>query len=155
MSDRLEWKIKDGGQTTVVALNGPVNEDADFAPLAAELKQKRHVRFDLSGIARINSCGVREWVNFIRSLPQACAIELEKCTPAVVTQLNMISNFAGQARILSVHAPFVCDNCGNEEDVLIEVQRGSVPSLGEANCKDCGGAMEFDDVEDSYFAFLH
>ncbi len=155
MSERLEWTIADNGGMTLVHLNGPVNEDADFAPLSAELQARLHVRFDLSGIARINSCGVREWVNFIRSLPGTCNIEIEKCTPAVVSQLNMISNFAGNARVLSVHAPFVCDNCGNEEDVLVLIQPGQIPTLEEASCNNCGGPMEFDDVEDSYFAFVH
>jgi ABC-type transporter Mla MlaB component len=151
--DRLNWKIVDG-DVTKVALQGPIDEDANFAPLIEQLDQRGKVRFDLSGIARINSCGVREWVNFIRALPKSCNIELEKCTPAVVSQLNMISNFAGTARVLSVHAPFVCDACGREEDVLVDVESGQTPSVGEIQCGSCGGKMEFDDVESSYFAFL-
>jgi hypothetical protein len=154
VTDRLNWKIQDG-EVTHVALHGPVDEDANFAPLVEQLRAKGRVRFDLSGIARINSCGVREWVNFIRALPNGCTVELEKCTPAVVSQLNMISNFAGTARILSVHAPFVCDQCGHEEDVLINVETGKAPKLAEMRCKSCGGPMEFDDVEDSYFSFLN
>jgi hypothetical protein len=154
VTERLNWKIEEG-DVTQVAFNGAVDEDANFAPLLERLKQKGKVRFDLSGIARINSCGVREWVNFIRSLPRDCNVELEKCTPAVVSQLNMISNFAGAARVLSVHAPFVCDSCGHEEDVLVSVESGKAPKLASMNCSACGGAMEFDDVEDSYFSFLH
>lgn len=153
MTDRLVWKIHDG-EVTIVSLNGAVDEDANFAPLLEHLRSKGHVRFDLSGVARINSCGVREWVNFIRALPQNCDIELEKCTPTVVSQLNMISNFAGAARVISVHAPFVCDSCGSEEDMLVDVAGGQVPELEEARCRSCGGVMEFDDVRESYFAFL-
>ena len=155
MSERLSWSIKCDQEITVVTFQGPIDEDANFSQLIQELSDKANVRFDLSGLARINSCGVREWVNFIRALPSGSSLSLEKCTPAVVSQLNMISNFAGNAKVMSVKAPFVCNNCGSEEDILIEVQANHIPELKAMACKKCSGSMEFDDVEDSYFAFLN
>jgi hypothetical protein len=154
VSGRLQWGISTEDGCTTVAFRGPVNEDSDFDALKAEIKSGARIRFDMSEIGRVNSCGVREWVNFVRSLPSTCTLELDKCPPAVVSQLNMISNFAGGARVLSVHAPFVCPQCGGEESVLVQVERGRLPELPERQCRSCSSAMEFDDVEDSYFAFL-
>ncbi len=162
MSGRLEWHISEAASLTLVSLKGPINEDADLEPLAGALRdlfrdsraKPTRLRLELSGISRINSCGVREWVNFIRSLPPECAVELDRCPPSVVAQLNMISNFAGSARILSVQAPYVCEACGNEENVLVAVTPGVSPEIGAMRCRSCGGEMEFDDIQDSYFAFL-
>ena len=154
MSERLEWQIVNDGGVSVVKLKGPISEDADFNPLQAELQSHGAIRFDMSGVGRINSCGVREWVNFVRALPGASKLELERCPPVVVAQINMISNFAGSARILSVFAPFVCDACGSEDEVSLQLTPGQIPDLGEVKCKSCGEVMEFDDVEDSYFAFI-
>jgi hypothetical protein len=122
--------------------------------LQGSLGIRTRLRLELSGISRINSCGVREWVNFMRSLPPECEVELDRCPPSVVAQLNMISNFAGSARILSVQAPYVCEACGNEENVLLTVTPGVSPEIGARRCRSCGGEMEFDDIQDSYFAFL-
>ncbi len=154
MSERMEWAVKNEGGVTLVALSGSVDEDADFAALIADLKNHRRLRLDLSRVARINSCGVREWVNFIRALPQTSQLELEKCSPVVVSQVNMISNFAGAANILSVQAPFICESCMHEENVLLEVKKGEKPTLREVKCGECSRPMVFDDIEDSYFAFL-
>jgi len=154
VSDRFEWSVKQVGNVTGVAFRGAVDEDVNFAPLVTELNNRPQILFDLSGIERINSCGVREWVNFVRSLPREARIEMENCTPVVVSQLNMISNFAGAATVKSVFAPFVCQSCGNESNVLLQVEKGTPVNLGEVRCEKCKSLMEFDDIEDSYFAFV-
>jgi eukaryotic-like serine/threonine-protein kinase len=155
VNERLSWETNLDDGTMKVRLSGPINEDANFAPLLDELQNRGKIRFNFSGIDRINSCGVREWVNFVRSFPHSVQLEMEQCTPVVVSQLNMISNFAGEARVLSVQAPFVCDACGHEEDILLRIADGNIPDLESVACPKCHApSMEFDDLEDSYFAFL-
>ena len=154
MNSRFQWHLRPSEGVTIAALRGPVNEDADFSELVAHLRSAKHIRLELSGVEQINSCGVREWVNFVRALPQASTLELEKCPPSVVSQLNIIRNFAGSAQVLSVYAPYLCDACGHELDVLVDVRDGEPPVLEEQTCEQCGARMEFDDLEDSYFAFL-
>jgi len=154
VADRFQWKISDDAGVTQVTLSGPVNEDAVFTALGSALADKPHVRMDVAGISRINSCGVREWVTFIRSLPRSSRLELERCSPVFVSQMNMISNFSGSAAILSVQAPFVCNRCRHEETLLFPVGQGPIDVSTEQRCSQCSGDLLFDDLEERYFAFL-
>ena len=151
---RLAWQLTPTDGVAVVIVSGSVDEDADFAALARDIAPHKQLRLDLSDIDRINSCGVREWVNFIRAVPDSNSIELVRCSPAFVSQINMISNFTGSARVVSVEAPYVCDACGCEKRVVYEVGSGRQPELPAVPCPECSVEMEFDDIEDSYFAFL-
>jgi len=154
VSTSLTWTATDVENTMRIVLQGSVNEDADFESLLATIKTRQHVVISLKGIGALNSCGVREWVNFVREIPAEIQIELEDCSPVVVSQLNMISNFVGHAKIVSVVAPFICDSCGNEEERILNVADGTFPELTGTTCGKCHDEMVFDDIEDSYFAFL-
>jgi anti-anti-sigma regulatory factor len=155
VSSGLNWSLQQDRASVVVSLTGAIDEDANFERLLSKLNNMSAIRIDMSGVGRINSCGVREWVNFVRALPSNADLALEKCPSVVVAQINMISNFAANARILSVKAPFVCDSCGHEEEILVDLQRGEKPSLEARACSSCGKkALVFDDLEESYFAFI-
>lgn len=151
----LTWRIDAQGGATTVAFTGEIDEHADFTPLRGQLRGV--VDFDLGAIRRINSCGVREWVNFVRDLPHVTELSFSHCSPAIVTQLNMIYNFRGRAKIRSFYAPYVCDACGREEEQLIDVPSqgpSARPSLPTFACPDCQAAMEFDDLPERYLSFL-
>jgi len=154
MDEHLGWATQTDGPVASIKLTGAVNEDTDFAPLLAEIAKREQVQIDLSGVHRINSCGVREWVKFIRSLPANRELAFVNVSPALVNQINMISNFVGSARVLSAQAPYLCDGCGHEELVVTDLTSGALPELPSRPCPKCGAQMEFDDLEDSYFAFL-
>ena len=55
-----------GGKANITILDSvtEVDENADFTELRRSLKGA--VVFKLGEVRRINSCGVREWVNFVR-----------------------------------------------------------------------------------------
>lgn len=146
----LSWRVVDGG---VWELAGEVDEHVDFAPLLARLSG--HVVFDLARLRRINSQGVRAWIDFLRDVPVRTLV-FRRCSPAVITQVNMIANFRGPATIESFLAPYVCDACGTEIEHLIEVadQRRRGHYVPEVRCPSCGAAMAFDDVVDRYLSFL-
>ena len=146
----LSWRVVDGG---VYELAGEVDEHVDFSPLLARMSG--HVVFDLARLRRINSQGVRAWIDFLRDVPVR-TLTFRRCSPAVITQVNMIANFRGPATIVWFLAPYACDACGNEIEHLIDVadqrRRGAkVPSVA---CPSCGSAMSFDDVADRYLSFL-
>jgi hypothetical protein len=154
----LSFQLREqpSGAGMVVEFTGDVDENANFSELKRRLSG--HVTFSLHGVRRINSCGVREWVNFVRELPGVSQLEFEACSTAVVSQLNMIFNFKGSGRIKSFFAPYVCESCGREEEKLLEVARHfpdrksrQVPPFA---CEKCGASMEFDDVPERYLSFL-
>jgi hypothetical protein len=146
----LSWRVVDGG---VFELAGEVDEHVDFSPLMSKLSG--HVVFDLARLRRINSQGVRAWIDFLNDVPVRTLV-FRRCSPAVITQVNMIANFRGPATIESFLAPYACDACGTEVEHLIEVadQRRRGPSVPAVACPTCGSAMAFDDVADRYLSFL-
>ncbi len=153
--ERLSWKVADDAGRAVVTLTGAITEDASFANLAQELEGKTHVQLDLGGVRRINSAGVREWIRFIRPATEKADVQLVKCSPAVVGQLNVFFNFAASARIASILAPFLCDECDEEAAVPVDLAERNprLPPLAPT-CPKCGRAMEFDDLVDHYFHFM-
>lgn len=152
----LIWRLERKDGRTVAHLEGEINENADFSELLRELSGD--VVLELEGISRINSCGVREWVNFVRALDRVTTLRFERCSPTVVLQLNTIFNFRGRARVGSFLAPYVCEACHVDEYKLLEVaehfpDRGRVPAPAFP-CPRCAGAMMFDELPERYLSFL-
>jgi hypothetical protein len=150
------WKIVARDGRVVAQLSGEINENADFSELKRQLRGD--VELQLDGISRINSCGVREWVNFVRELDMVTSLRFARCSPTVVLQLNTIYNFRGQARVTSFLAPYVCESCHVDEYKLLDVaehfaDRGrlAVPAF---RCPRCSGVMMFDELPERYLSFL-
>ena len=74
----LSWRIKERPGFTTVEFTGEIDENADFGELRRRLKGP--VVFHLAEVRRINSCGVREWVNFVRDLPGVTELTFTHCS---------------------------------------------------------------------------
>ena len=139
-----------------VAMKGEIDENTDLTELAKTLK--RQVELDMELVRRVNSAGVREWVNFMREVAHLDAISLSRCSFAIVDQLNMIFNFRGSATVDTFYAPYFCKRCDREVSVLLSVrkdfmQRESL-SPPDRDCPRCGSRLLFDDIPERYFAFI-
>ena len=152
----LLWSFERRDDFVHVTMKGEIDENASLGELARRLEGK--VKLDLAEIRRINSAGVREWVNFIRNLPRVESISLVRCSPTITNQLNMIFNFRGKAMVESFYAPYLCEHCDLEIDVLVEVNKhfpdrdpSKVPSF---SCERCGAELTFDDIPERYFSFI-
>ncbi|HEX6839542.1 MAG TPA: hypothetical protein VF334_23355, partial [Polyangia bacterium] len=142
---------------TYVKLSGVIDEDNELASLSDKIGSGTAV-IDVSEIERINSCGVRDWVNWLGKVEKNGAkVILVECSPAIVAQINLVNNFTGQGVVKSFYAPYFCPNCDLEKVLLVETrdlaqtQPFKAPSC---RCDECDGPMDFDDMEESYFAFL-
>ena len=96
--------------------------------------------------------------NFVRNLPDVKDLIFTHCSPAIVTQLNMICNFRGPARVRSFLAPYVCERCSHEEEKLLDVEshfpNRDFRKVPKFPCERCGAELEFDDLPERYLSFL-
>ncbi len=152
----LSWRVRQRPSITTVSFFGEIDENADFRDLLRHLEGR--VVFDLSDVRRMNSMGVREWINFVGRLPNVDSLTFSRCSIAIVTQLNMIHNFRGNATIRSFYAPYTCDGCNNEEEkliyVIIDFPKGDADHVPPHSCSACRAEMMLDDLPERYLSFL-
>jgi hypothetical protein len=139
--------------TTWVFLSGTIDEDGDLEQIFASVKTR--AVFQLEGVRRINSMGVRRWIPLITDFTQRWGASIEAISYPVVLQANCVANLFGRALIQSCMAPYFCPRCNANRVVLVarldlQASGGAPP---ERRCERCQTVMEFDELE-SYFSFF-
>jgi hypothetical protein len=137
----------------VLAVSGVIDEHADLKPLT---DVRGDVEISLRGVRRINSFGVRAWIDVMRKIPRETRLTFIECPPPVVDQINMVHGFLGHGQLVSFYSPMICEECDEQEDELFEVSKcralgGKLPPV---KCKRCGNDMEVDDLEEQYLLFV-
>lgn len=157
MAARFHSETHRREEVTFLKLGGVIDEDNELSVLAEQMGPGTLV-IDLSEIERINSCGVRDWVNWLGKVEKGGGkVVMVECSPAIVAQVNLVNNFTGHGVVKSFYAPYFCPSCEREKVLLIETRdaAGAAPfHAPTCRCDECDGPMDFDDMEDSYFAFL-
>jgi hypothetical protein len=100
---------------------------------------------------------VRDWVNWLSKLEQnGTRSVLVECSPAIVAQINLVNNFTGSGVVKSFYVPYFCPECDEEKVLLVEASDMGPPPHEPPTCRcdECDLVMDFDDMPDSYFAFL-
>jgi anti-anti-sigma regulatory factor len=140
-------------------LEGVIDESASLVELVGRAKQGRLI-IDLHGITFINSLGVREWIR----MQQAAAnlgvrIELRRVAVPIVHQLNIMPATRGVSLVTSFAAPYECDECDAEHDMVLDVRlhgselaRMRAPQMA---CPECRRPMLFGSPPELYFSFLN
>ena len=145
------------GDVALVSVTGLVDEHfSGFGSFAEGIKT---VIINVSGMTRMTSFGVRQWLKGMDALPKTISdLYLLGCPTFFVDQLNMVLNFGGPAQILTVIAPYTCPSCGVESGETIDVlaERASLAKGGvsEKECGRCGAKLEFDETPEAYFSFV-
>lgn len=134
-------------------LSGVIDEFSDlsfFAHLDGD------VLVHLGGVRRINSFGVRLWIDGVRAIPVESQVVFVNVPVPLVEQMNMTHDFFGRGLVETFLAPMVCNSCGRTETVLYQVQecKGSDPVCLDSSCGACDADMELDDIAEQYLAFL-
>lgn len=140
-------------------LRGVVDEDNELAGIESQLSAGITV-LDLADIERINSCGVRDWVNWLGRIEKiGVRLVFVNCSPSIVAQMNLVHNFTAGGIVKSFYAPYFCPRCNKERLLKLEteelVRDVPITSAPPCRCDDCDGPMDFDDMEESYFAFMN
>jgi len=145
-------KVVDG--KTVFTVKGFIDEDAQLEGMAVP----GAITFNMKGVEGINSLGIRNWVKFQKTLAGR-EVYYDECPPLFVKQMNMIPSILGDAKVLSVFVPFVCDSCEHEGSSLVKVEdfkSGQVKFDNTQECPNCGKKeYEIDGQPDQYFAFAN
>lgn len=147
---------ENNGSELKITLSGHVDEDATFG--SVDLAGANKVVVELDGVTAINSCGIREWIKWIRTAPPTAAVVYRNCPKVIVDQINMVAGFLPETgKVESFYVPYYCDESGNEKMILFkegtEFKGNEV--FPPAEVKDeSGEAMEMDVIEAKYFKFL-
>ena len=156
MSQKFQASVHHRDDVSYVKLSGVIDEDNELTTLTDKIPSGTAV-IDLGEIERINSCGVRDWVNWLGKLEgQATRSVLVECSPAIVAQINLVNNFTGNGVVKSFYVPYFCPECDEEKVLLVEAADMGPPPHEPPTCRcdECDLVMDFDDMADSYFAFL-
>jgi len=156
MSTKFQASVQHRGDMSYVKLGGVIDEDNELGDLVEKIPHGTAV-IDLGEIERINSCGVRDWVNWLNKLENGGTRSvLVECSPAIVAQINLVNNFTGNGVVKSFYVPYFCPECDEEKVLLVETaDMGPAPhEPPTCRCDECDLVMDFDDMPDSYFAFL-
>lgn len=152
----LEVKIVEGNEDVTYTFAGDVDEN--FLHDQIPRITKDVIIFQLADVRNFNSCGIREWIYFIKDMSTCGQMTFKACSVAVIDQINLVPDSIGTGQIESLYAPYYCE-CQGEVNRLIDV-RGSYDLLSkklapELDCDKCGKPLEFDALEESYFLFAN
>lgn len=148
-----QWQVVKDGERTRVVLRGDFTEATRFDELLPAMVGR--VVFDTAQVTYMNSLGVRAWCEFLRQA-RIQGYEFHACSVPFILQASMVRDVVGRGTVTSFFAPFHCISCDHQEERLLQsaaiLASGLEPPV--FTCPSCGGALEFDDLPERYFAFL-
>jgi anti-anti-sigma regulatory factor/CheY-like chemotaxis protein len=148
-----QWQVTKDGERIRVVLRGDFTEATRFDELLPEMVGR--VVFDTAQVTYMNSLGVRAWCEFLRRA-RIQGYEFHACSVPFILQASMVRDVIGRGTVTSFFAPFHCITCDHQEERLLQsaaiLASGLQPPVFK--CPSCGGALEFDDLPERYFAFL-
>jgi len=139
-----------------IFIEGVIDGAADFSSILEE-SFSGLVKIDTKAVKRVNSTGVRQWVEFIKNFDYK--ILHRNCSVSVIEQFNMVPQFFGKnSDIESFHAPYFCEECDEEHEILL-VCEDSLNFSGrevikDFKCPECHEELERDFDTEEFFRFF-
>jgi len=148
-----QWQVVKDGERIRVVLRGDFTEATRFDELLPAMVGR--VVFDTAQVTYMNSLGVRAWCEFLRQA-RIQGYEFHACSVPFILQASMVRDVIGRGTVTSFFAPFHCIGCDHQEERLVQTAAILAANLEPPTfkCPRCGGALEFDDLPERYFAFL-
>jgi ActR/RegA family two-component response regulator len=148
-----QWQVVKDGERIRVVLRGDFTEATRFDELLPAMVGR--VVFDTAQVTYMNSLGVRAWCEFLRQA-RIQGYEFHACSVPFILQASMVRDVIGRGTVTSFFAPFHCIGCDHQEERLVQTATILASNLEPPTfkCPSCGGALEFDDLPERYFAFL-
>ena len=153
MLEIVEVKYKNN--VLYVNINEEIGEDLSFPEI--KFIEINKIIFDLEKLKLINSCGIREWVIWIKKIPPTgIDIIFQNCPRVFIEQLNLIEGLIplGGA-VESFFVPYYCSDCDNLHSKYYVNKNGTKLVFPKnIKCSTCGSEMDIDVIEKKYFKFL-
>lgn len=140
----------------LIEVEGDIDEDAMFPDIAPEAKD---LFVDVGKVTHLNSCGIREWIRWIKPNAMTHRFHFKDCPKVIIDQVNTVEGFMPKgSKVISFRVPYFCNACENVSSptfVLSEVVKGDDLLLpGSVECKTCKKDAEMDVVPERYFKFI-
>ena len=150
--------------TAFIQLIGILSEDTSYDEIWAALPSAPSVKrivFDLSGVTRINSCGVRSWLLLLEALQAKWALSFELVNEVFLEQAVVVPDVLGKpkAPVDAFRLPYFCTQCSAGKHMLVQTssinaeQADPLASVAP-NCARCSIPMKLDAIEEEYREFL-
>jgi len=140
-------KIQPGDQDGHFVFTENMDEFMDLLPLKES--PHSHLVLNLNGIYRINSMGIKKWVETLRELlAEGKKITYVECSEVVVEMCNISLAFVMGVEIHSFEVTLGCENCEVYVSKIFtreEVEPDLVPP--EIPCPECGRIMELEEED--------
>ena len=145
----LRWTLAtDRATGSHVTLVGEITEAANLDGLA---QLPAPIVLDLSSVRYVNTMGSNSLVRLVDRF--GGAVIGERCSPAIVRQLNLMPALSDGLKVASALVPYECPTC--QVDHEIAVTTGSRrPSPPVCRCGTCGTELVPDEPFERYFSFL-
>lgn len=143
------------GNVLTIKLSGSIEETAAFEKLLGPPAPEMIIH--CKEVSRMNSVGVKNWMKYFSDArAKGSKVRLVECSPVVVQQINMISNFISGAIVESIFVPFSCTSCKSELLGLYKTAdlKKIQFKIPDVKCSKCGSQACFDDIAEEYFGFL-
>ena len=87
----LEITIQNDGKTSVLTLKGTLDENSDFSKI--NIKGVQEIIIDTQFVTMMNSCGTRNWVLWMHTIPSTMRVRFINCSMAFIDQANLFEGF--------------------------------------------------------------
>lgn len=139
-------------------LPATIDEKIDFNKLFGPIAPTQNnvpIKINCANVTRINSVGIRLWTQYFDQLrKKGLRLKFIECSPPIVEQTSIYTNFINKDEIESFYLPFYCSRCEKELNKLFDTQ--SIKQIDPDNlstpCSTCGGKASFDEIPNKYLA---
>jgi len=149
------YELQENGNILTIILSGKIDESSNYSAIKVDAFEKLIV--DFNSVTSINSCGIREWINFLLAISNKSVI-YKNCSKIIVDQMSSVNEFlTPNTKVESIYLPYYCEDCDLEAVTLhnlSEIYKDNKWIIPEKKCSGCNNDMEFDEVPEIYFQFM-
>lgn len=145
------------GGVESVELEGSIDETAMETLAELDRRCGKVCRIDFAKVARINSHGLRLWIQFMRLFKAKRQVTFIRCSTDVVVQMDLVPGFRAGAHVESMFGSFYCGHCRIDVSLLFEAAEGAEKILERARrqvCPRCRQPISLDHAPENYFKFM-